>query len=105
MGASCNRTGTAGFRFRFFDVTDEKLLVGDEDSLEVVDEPRCCLRVRGDVGDVASEDRNVCAAGDRAGLESKFGRRAFKPGSKDGSRGKRRCRVNEPVAKSKLLIS
>jgi hypothetical protein len=56
------------------------------------------------VGDVDREERNVCAAGDNAGLESKFGRVAFKPGSRDGSRGNRRCRVNEPVATRQLCL-
>ena len=56
------------------------------------------MSVKGDVGDVARDDRKVCAAGDSAGLDRRFGRVARKPGSRDGSRGKRRCRVNDPVA-------
>jgi len=66
---------------------------------------RCARRFRGDVGEVASDDRNVCAAGDSAGFESNVGRKAFRPGSSAGSRGKRRCRVRDPVAIDQLSYS
>jgi len=61
--------------------------------------------VRGEVGEVARDDRNVCAAGDNAGFESNVGRKALRPGSSAGSRGKRRCRVRDPVAIDQLSHS
>ena len=66
---------------------------------------KCARRVRGEVGEVARDDRNVCAAGDNAGFESNVGRKAFTPGSSAGSRGKRRCRVRDPVANDQLSHS
>jgi hypothetical protein len=46
--------------------------------------------VRGDVGDVAREERKVWAAGERAGFESRLGCSTFCPGSRAGSSGKTR---------------
>jgi hypothetical protein len=64
----------------------------------VGDVPSSRRMVSGEVGEVASEERKVCAAGERLGLESSVGRSAFSPGSSDGSSGKSKCRVRDPVA-------
>lgn len=93
MGASCSMIGTAGrLPFRLAEVGElgENEVDGDDENTEVGEEDMWARKVRGDVGEVASVDRNVRAAGDTFGLSIIDGLRALRPGSRLGSRGKRR---------------
>ena len=66
-------------------------MLGDFDRVGDWGEVLSCWRnVRGDVGDVASDERKVWAAGERAGFERRLGCSTFKPGSRAGSSGKTR---------------
>lgn len=100
MGASCSSTGTAGGRRLLLfpcavreaapELENVKELVGDDDGDcdgSEGDVARVRRRVKGDVGEVASDERKVCVVGDRVGFESRPGRSARSPGSSEGSIG------------------